>query len=230
MDAVRKLVGDKRLAGEPIRIADVQEACPGIGPRLARTLLDEAEALERPGRPWPDHVEYARDMRVLIMKRRGGRQAITPQVVMDALGVGRDVAVALLAEHGIPAGGATDDELMPWVTAIADRDGIPVDPRTVMDELRIGRPRADRLLARIPGALRDPVPPANVPGSGNRNAKLTEEKVRAIKAAIDAVIDAAEDTGESQKTIAGRFGVDESTVSRIKHGSRWGHVKLGAPA
>lgn len=230
MPVVRELIGRKRLAGEPARIRDVQDACPGIGPRRARTLLAEAQALEPRGRPWPEHREYMRDLRLLIMQRRRDRQAITPDVVMRALGVGRDLAYELLAEAGSAAGGATDDELLPWVRAIAERDGLPVSPAAVVRELRVHHRRAVRLLARIPGALAGPVPPANVPGSSNRNAKLSEEDVRTIKAEIAEKATLPRDEQEEDKGIAGRYGVHESTVSHIRHGRRWAHVDLAGPA
>ena len=51
-------------------------------------------------------------------------------------------------------------------------------------------------------------------GEGMHNAKLTEDKVRYIRA----------DTRE-QKFIAADYGIDQAVVSRVKSGKAWKHVK-----
>ena len=53
-------------------------------------------------------------------------------------------------------------------------------------------------------------------GSRNGSAVLTSESAIAIIAAINA--------GESQTSVAKRFGVDRKTVFNIIHGRVWGHV------
>lgn len=54
-------------------------------------------------------------------------------------------------------------------------------------------------------------------GSKNRHAKLTDEQVSEIKRRLD--------TGEKQKDIAEWFGVSQPTISEIKSGKAWKHVK-----
>ena len=50
-------------------------------------------------------------------------------------------------------------------------------------------------------------------GEANGQAKLTEEKVRAIRSASG-----------TQAEIADRFGVAQANISMIRSGKRWGHV------
>jgi hypothetical protein len=52
-------------------------------------------------------------------------------------------------------------------------------------------------------------------GEGNGQAKLTADKVKAIRAASG-----------SQREIAAAFGVCEATVNRIKHGRTWRHLAM----
>lgn len=59
--------------------------------------------------------------------------------------------------------------------------------------------------------------PEKIPrGSYKRNAKLTEDKVSQIKAALR--------EGQPGKELAKRFGVAQSIISRIKSGHIWAHV------
>ena len=53
-------------------------------------------------------------------------------------------------------------------------------------------------------------------GSQNGNSKLTEEKVREIKAALA--------LGGKRKELAEMFGVAVITIDRIKYGTQWSHV------
>jgi group I intron endonuclease len=55
-------------------------------------------------------------------------------------------------------------------------------------------------------------------GSGNQNAKLTEDDVREIKKRLAA--------GEMGGVIAKDFNVDQSVVGKIKQGRRWTHVTI----
>ena len=56
-----------------------------------------------------------------------------------------------------------------------------------------------------------------VHGENHPAAKLTEEKVRAIRAAIA--------TGKSMRDIAVEFGTSASTVAKIHTGLVWRHLK-----
>jgi transcriptional regulator with XRE-family HTH domain len=51
-------------------------------------------------------------------------------------------------------------------------------------------------------------------GEGRPGAKLTEEAVRSIQASC-----------EKQSTLSEQYGVDQSTISRVKNGKRWGWVE-----
>lgn len=61
-------------------------------------------------------------------------------------------------------------------------------------------------------------------GEMNGFAKLTEDKVREIKYALDRQIF----TRETQQDIADRYDIDNTTVSCIKTGKLWKHVLLKA--
>ena len=54
-------------------------------------------------------------------------------------------------------------------------------------------------------------------GERNTEHKLTEDAVRKIKQLVS--------DGISQSKIADMFGIQQMTVSRIKRGQRWSHVK-----
>jgi hypothetical protein len=56
-------------------------------------------------------------------------------------------------------------------------------------------------------------PGASQPGEKNAQAKLTEDQVRFIRASSEPGID-----------LARRYGVQQSQISRIRKGQRWGHV------
>lgn len=60
------------------------------------------------------------------------------------------------------------------------------------------------------------------PASGERqhNAKLTEQDVRAIRSA----------GGVTQKTLAARYGVQQTTISGVIRRQTWAHVQEEAPA
>lgn len=51
-------------------------------------------------------------------------------------------------------------------------------------------------------------------GERNGQARLTEDQVRAIRS-----------DGRKQGAIAAEYGIRQTTVSEIKHGNLWGHVK-----
>lgn len=68
---------------------------------------------------------------------------------------------------------------------------------------------SDRGRARIP----DP----SKPGERNGASKLQEVDVRSIRRLLA--------KGETQQSIADRFGVTQRTISDIKLAKKWGHVK-----
>jgi group I intron endonuclease len=53
-------------------------------------------------------------------------------------------------------------------------------------------------------------------GSGNHQAKLTDDRVREIKRRLS--------IGEKGRALAAEFGVSEPVISNIKHGHRWAHI------
>ena len=59
----------------------------------------------------------------------------------------------------------------------------------------------------------------HVHGSKSANAKISDHIVRQIKARLK--------SGESQAAIARTFGIDQTTVSRVKRQKSWKHVKEG---
>lgn len=56
-----------------------------------------------------------------------------------------------------------------------------------------------------------------VRGEAQPKSKLTEDDVRTIRQLLK--------EGISHRNIAERFGVRNPTISYIKHGKRWGHIK-----
>lgn len=63
--------------------------------------------------------------------------------------------------------------------------------------------------------------PARLPrGSGHKRAKLTEVDIPLIRAAADA--------GESQSSIASRYGVTQTCISHITRRATWAHIPEGA--
>lgn len=65
-------------------------------------------------------------------------------------------------------------------------------------------------------------PPAAIYGIRKGKAKLTDSDIPAICAAVA--------SGESQRKIAGRFGVNQSLIWRIAAGQSWAHVDRGSLA
>jgi len=55
-------------------------------------------------------------------------------------------------------------------------------------------------------------------GTRNNNAKLTERDVQTIRAALT--------SGEAGRSVARRYGVATTTISKIRLGKRWQHVAL----
>ena len=55
-------------------------------------------------------------------------------------------------------------------------------------------------------------------GSDNRQAKLSDDKVREIRVLLS-------EGGKTQRQIANLYKVDPAVISKIKSGERWGHVK-----
>lgn len=56
--------------------------------------------------------------------------------------------------------------------------------------------------------------PVKLTGETNPQSKLTEDDVRAIRAAV----------GVKQKDLAKKYGVDRAHISQIRSGGRWGHI------
>lgn len=67
-------------------------------------------------------------------------------------------------------------------------------------------------------AMKDEVTPFKRGGANHSRAKLTDEDVAHIKSML-------RERTIWQKDIAAKFGVDPATISNIKKGKAWGHVK-----
>lgn len=68
---------------------------------------------------------------------------------------------------------------------------------------------SERGRARIPKPIKR--------GEENGAAKLQEVDIRSIRRLLS--------KGDTQQSIADRFGVTQRTISGIKLGKKWGHVK-----
>jgi len=105
-------------------LREVMALDPRIGQRLASVLLHEGQVPPKAGRPWTDHSEYMPEVRRLADERARRGLGISATLIEQKIGVGRDVAAALLDELGLATtAGPSNDELKPVIKEIIARSG-----------------------------------------------------------------------------------------------------------
>lgn len=178
MEAVARLI--VTTMQEEDRAPFLEEVMAATGARTKRTatgLLRQAGMdPNRRGRPWPSHAEYMPQVLELVLRCAKSGRRISAAEVQEKVGVGPDLAAALLADIGLAADQhPEDDELLPQAKAIIDELGDRWSINQLVKRLHV-HPRRAKRLAEDLGVL-----PAEIPRghSAAGSTWWTEEANRA---------------------------------------------------